>query len=205
MQILNEHDEEGRSLPEELTENDVGRRVLRRATVDDSAWIEELFGAKAIKSRAVAKSPLNVLLLRRAIALHEDPSIGYAVLHVGFSMRQGKLLRLSQMASQSHVPKERFIECLSPSVTCMDCLLDTSSMLETTFTSLRKGSVRQIAASHLPLMSSQESKEDEPHSRRTWSRPTGKMSRSLEETLVSEQEENESHEDRVITHLAIQI
>ena len=42
LQALNEHDEEGRSLPDELTVDDVGRLVLRRAETDDLSRIQKL-------------------------------------------------------------------------------------------------------------------------------------------------------------------
>jgi hypothetical protein len=220
LQMLNEHDDEGRSLPEELTVDDVGRTVLRRATVDDLTWIEDLFGAKSVKSRVISKSPLNVLginkrsgsmplqlwssstivlLLCRAIAPHEDPPLGCAVLNVGFSMRQGKLLRLAQIASQPHLPKERFIECLLSFANCMGSVLDASRVLETSFTVLRKESIRQIVASHLPIKSHPD--KEEKVTRNSWIRSNAEISRSLDDTLVQpalqsvQEEENEGYEE----------
>lgn len=45
LQKLNDRDEEGRSLPEELTANDVGRTILRRAEPGDLLWIRRLFSS----------------------------------------------------------------------------------------------------------------------------------------------------------------
>lgn len=173
LQNLNEHDEEGRSLPDEVTVDDVGRTVLRRASVDDMSWIEELFAANGKRSRIACCSPLNVLgidkegnfaamqlwssstiilLLCRAIAPHEDPPLGCAVLTLGFSMRNGKTLRLAQLASQSHLPRERFLECLTSFANSMECCLETSFQLETQRTALREECVRCILGSHLPSL-----------------------------------------------------
>ena len=41
LQMLNEVDDAGRSLPEELNSNDVGRTVLRRAEIEDAVWIKK--------------------------------------------------------------------------------------------------------------------------------------------------------------------
>lgn len=146
LQNLNEHDEEGRSLPEELTADDVGRTILRRANVDDIHWVEKLFKTKSSPRRSADTSPLFglilasdkepssmstrlwssstiVLLLCRAIAPHEDPPLGCAVLTLGFSMQKGKILRISQIASKSHQPRERFIETLSGFAANMGCSL----------------------------------------------------------------------------------
>jgi len=51
LQNLNDRDEEGRSLPEELTENDVGRTMLRRADPEDMACIKKFFSAAATEIR----------------------------------------------------------------------------------------------------------------------------------------------------------
>lgn len=178
LQKLNEHDEEGRSLPEELTADDVGRTVLRRANVDDIHWVEKLFGTTMHKSKpssptnfhstaahtttsplfgtilASDKGPSSmsmklwsnstiVLLLCRAIAPHEDPPLGCAVLTLGFSMQKGKILRIAQLASKSHQPRERFIETLSEFATNMGCSL-ISSPSKTSFATLEKDSLQRI-------------------------------------------------------------
>ncbi|KAL3921682.1 MAG: hypothetical protein SGILL_002619 [Bacillariaceae sp.] len=204
LQMLNEHDDEGRSLPQEPTVDDVGRTVLRCATVDDLTWIENLFGVKTIDSPVTARSPLNVsgiskrcgpapsslwssstvvLLLCRAIAPHEDPPLGCAVLNVGFSMRQGKLLRLVQMASQPHLPRERFIECLLSFAVCMGSVLDTSIVLETNFTLLRKDTIGRILSGHLPSFSNPD-EEVESKTEKARNLLSRKVSRSLDDTLV---------------------
>jgi hypothetical protein len=215
LQTLNEHDEEGRSLPEELTVDDVGRTVLRRASIDDTVWIEELFGSQSKMSKGTSQHPLNVLgvdkhasseglrlwssstivlLLCRAIAPHEDPPLGCAVLTLGFSMQRGMVLRLAQIASQSHLPRERFVECLTSFATCMGCLLDSSLMLEPQFTLLRRDDIQKIICSHLPSLTNaldgreNDRKEMTPKSYRKAARP-------LEETLVQSELQSVQEEE----------
>lgn len=135
---MNEKDEEGRSRPEVLTvDNDVGRTVLRRALPEDLSRIRKLFASEAgSRSKTPPQSgsfPSDgsqfespngfsltrlwsessiVVLLCRAIAPHEDPPLGCAVLSPGFSMEHGRILYLTRIASEPHLPRERFIECL---------------------------------------------------------------------------------------------
>ena len=153
LQTLNEHDDEGRSLPDEVTVDDVGRTVLRRAGPEDVYWIERLF-CNSAKSQSGSYdpmlSPLSVLLMSsqeersrsgkdssrlwssstiilllcRAIAPYEDPPLGCAVLTLGFAMQRGRVLRIAQIASEPHLPKERFIECLQSFASCMDYHLE---------------------------------------------------------------------------------
>jgi hypothetical protein len=201
LQLLNEHDEEGRSLPEELTVDDVGRTVLRRANGEDLAWVDKLFGSsKSSKQSSVGLRPLSILnsdkgsaspahrmwssstiilLLCRAIAPHEEPPLGCAVLTLGFSMQKGKVLRLAEIASEPHLPRERFIECLSSFANCMKCHLDTSLTLEPPLLSVCKESTASILSSHLPSL---KMTFREPRNQKTMIR---KLSRPLlEESLV---------------------
>jgi hypothetical protein len=186
LQKLNEHDEEGRCLPDELTVDDVGRTVLRRATQEDIHWIAKLLDTGKLKHSSSSLSPVSVLgptkddlngegnignespsmalrlwsssaivlVLCRAIAPYEDPPLGCAALTLGFSMEKGRLLRIAQIASKPHLPRERFIECLQSFASCMCCSLETSSVIESTFTSLRKNDIKEILNSHLVSMAS---------------------------------------------------
>jgi hypothetical protein len=221
LQMLNEHDEEGRSLPDEVTVDDVGRTVLRRASIDDIVWIEELFGSQYKMAKLASPNPLHVLgvdkqasskglrlwssstivlLLCRAIAPHEDPPLGCAVLYLGFSMQRGKVLRLAQIASQSHLPRERFVECLTSFATCMGCFLDTSQMLEPQFVSLRGDAIRQILCSHLPTLANALERREKARQEKT-ARLYRKASRPLEDALVQsalqsvQEEEGEGGEE----------
>jgi hypothetical protein len=157
LQKLNEHDEEGRSRPDE---DDVGRTMLRRAGPEDVGWIVKLLGESTAGMKhdddfePSMLSPLSVivpteeeddgsplgkddlhlwssstivLLLCRAIAPFEDPPLGCAVLTLGFSMEQGRLLRIAQLASERHLPRERFIECLQSFACCLGYILETST------------------------------------------------------------------------------
>ena len=66
------------------------------------------------------------VLLCRAIAPYDEPPLGCAVLTLGFSMESGKLLRIAQIASEPHLPRERLIECLEELAGYMGCTLETS-------------------------------------------------------------------------------
>ena len=201
LQLLNEHDDEGRSLPEELTVADVGRTVLRRANGEDLVWVDKLFGSsKPSKPSFVGLRPLSILntdkgsaspahrlwssstiilLLCRAIAPHEEPPLGCAVLTLGFSMQKGKVLRLAEIASEPHLPRERFIECLLSFADCMNCYLDTSLTLESSLLPVRLDSTGTILTSHLPSL------KRTFHEPRNQKKMTRKLSRPLlEETLV---------------------
>jgi hypothetical protein len=154
LQKLNEHDDEGRSLPDEPTVDDVvGRTVLRRAGTEDLHWIAKLLDeVKSPISPISVLGPLSpnkyqeedsnelasasmrmwssstiVLLLCRAIAPYDDPPLGCAVLFLGFSLEKGKLLRVAQIGSKPHLPRERFIECLQAFANSMQCSLETNN------------------------------------------------------------------------------
>ena len=232
LQNLNDRDEEGRSLPEELTEADVGRTMLRRADPQDLSHIKKLFNAEAIednKESRISRSrsfdsgsptPLLatdsssapgagpflleslsglsddvtatnnaarhcgresgssselmarlwssssiVLLLCRAIAPHEDP-LGCAVLTVRFSMASGRTLFLAQgqVATEPHLPRERFIECLDAFAKCMRCKLEvegsaSSPMLSSgSLISLSKSDLVSIIESHVAIAT-----DEKPH------------------------------------------
>ncbi len=167
LQVMNELDEEGRSLPEELNSNDVGRTVLRRAESEDADWIEKLVGNRDDKSvsslqarvygttpgplamlgvslplsteAAIASESLSLpyrlwgsstitLLLCRAISPKEDPPLGCAVLTLGFSMDKGPSLRIAELVSEPHLPKERFVECLVTFASHMNRVLETEEL-----------------------------------------------------------------------------
>jgi hypothetical protein len=141
LQAVNELDDEGRSLPLDLTDEDVGRTILRRAVPGDLSRIKVLLAAQPNSSprpnfrqssrdepaSALAtqlwSSSCIVLLLCRAIAAYEDPPLGCAILTLGFSMDSGPLLHVTQLASEHHLPKERFIECLQGFARAMKCTL----------------------------------------------------------------------------------
>lgn len=178
LQKLNEHDEGGRSLPDELTVDDVGRTVLRRSTPADVHWIMNLAeGDKqplsslppscttASRPNQLRKqtgeeynSPLLrhwlsssvVLLLCRAIAPFEDPPLGCAALTLGFSMEKGCTLRVTQIASKSHLPLERFIEVLQTFAREMRCTLEVSRRNPASFPiKVSSENVEDILESHL--------------------------------------------------------
>ena len=146
LHVLNEQDEEGRILPGELTEDDVGRTILRRALPDDlsrikkllltepshtSPWMrtsgtDETSAALPFLASQLWSSSSIVLLFCRAIGAYEDPPLGCALLTLGFSMDCGRLLIVSALASEPHLPKERFLECLGQFAAAMKCHLQTT-------------------------------------------------------------------------------
>jgi len=73
--------------------------------------------------RKTQKPSTLILLLCRAIASHDDPPLGCAVINVGFSMETGRQLHLVEIAKEPHLPQERFIECLESFSRCMKCSL----------------------------------------------------------------------------------
>jgi hypothetical protein len=205
LQKLNEHDEEGRSLPEELTVDDVGRTVLRRARGDDEYWVEKLFGIKkashaddfadlslsSVTISASDKEPSSTIVLLLCRAFHEDPPLGCAVLTLGFSMQKGKILRIAQIASYSHQPKERFIETLSEFAKYMGCYL-ISTPPKSSYTTLRKDCIQQILnPPHLesleqPLPLKEEDEEEQVHLRYKINRDDNvELSSPLDETFVN--------------------
>jgi len=69
------------------------------------------------------------LLLCRVISPKDDPPLGCAVLTLGFSMDKGPVLRIAELVSEPHLPKERFIECLGKFASHMKCTLDCEAIV----------------------------------------------------------------------------
>jgi hypothetical protein len=140
LQTLNEFDEVGRSLPHAPDYDDVGRTVLRRAEVGDARFVNKLL----LKREKRATSDLSLmqailsggpsslfwgpasvmLLLCRAIASYDEPPLGCAILTFGFTILKGRVLRVAEIESERHLPRERFIECLEQFAANMKCQLD---------------------------------------------------------------------------------
>ena len=141
LQLQNEVDEEGRSLPTALNRDDVGRTVLRRAMPEDRRWIEKLLRDSSANSDPKRKkhssssnnnnnnnnnsntlwgqkqreywgSTTITLLLCRAIVPYDEPPLGCAILTLSFHWTKGRTLRIAAMGNGPHLPQERFLECL---------------------------------------------------------------------------------------------
>ena len=137
--LKDEHD----SLPEELTEDDVGRTLLRRASPEDLPRLRKLL----VENQTTSDEELScrwwstssfVLILCRAVAALEDPPLGCAVLTLSFDMTKGKALRIAQIGNEPHLPQERLVECLQTFAVCMKSTLlmmdqqqTESAMMET--------------------------------------------------------------------------
>ena len=76
----------------------------------------------------------TVLLLCRAISAYEDPPLGCAYLSFEFSLKKGKVLSVIDIGSESHLPEERFLDCLQSFAACMHFAFErpryTSSVTE---------------------------------------------------------------------------
>lgn len=164
---LNENDEEGRSVSSKLSHDDVGRTVLRRAYPDDLPSIKNLFMNQGRRTScpysnrlvndndphsviswlrsSSSPPPCVVLLLCRAIAAYEDPPLGCAVLSIGFSMENGRHIRLDEISSEPHLPKERFVECLQDFASCMKCTLCTDAMDSPKTNSLKRNAMSLLS------------------------------------------------------------
>jgi hypothetical protein len=176
LQKLNEHDEDGRSLPDELTVDDVGRTVLRRASQEDHIWITKLLETERSPLSPVSvflkyqnthdnqgsdcsspnhplwSSSTIVLLLCRAIAPYDDPPLGCAVLTLGFSMERGRTLRIAQIANKSHLPLERFTEVLHTFANHFCCALETASTIDSKASIiLQQDDLTEIFNSHISI------------------------------------------------------
>ena len=138
LQKLNDHDEEGRL----RLSDDVGKTILRTAQIPgDVHWLQSLLKKPLRKGNSTDQLHRSIfghekdtvpgmtiaLLLCRAIDPYDDPPLGCAVLSIGFSLEKGKLLRIADISSEDHLPKERFLECLESFASYMDCVLEHSS------------------------------------------------------------------------------
>jgi hypothetical protein len=107
--------DEDESLPVKLTEDDVGRTILRRAGPEDLPHIRKLLREWDVRDEELTarlwSTSSFVLLLCRAIATFQSP-LGCAVLTLGFDLTKGKTLRVAQIANAPHLPVERLMECL---------------------------------------------------------------------------------------------
>ena len=162
LQTLNERDEEGRSLPEELTVDDVGRTILRQALPGEDltrlSLFEESQNAPQLDRhlRLLPSSSLSiVLLLCRAIGAYEDPPLGCAILSPSFSMERGRTLNVVQIASEGHLPMERFVECLQDFAKAMKYELIVGKVQQrknpTNYLTVRTEDLEKVVASHVHL------------------------------------------------------
>lgn len=250
LQMLNELDEEGRSLPEELNSDDVGRTVLRRAESEDAAWIQKLLANRdsssigcspstvhgkdpgpfallgvSLPSRTRSRTepeinsgndPLSLpyrlwgstaitLLLCRIISPKDDPPLGCAVLTLGFSMDKGPTLRIAELVSEPHLPKERFIECLEKFASHMKCTLENEATASKVFfQAVSSESVystyqlKSVLEAHVGRSRDQKQSATEPQNdkRRADKRQSGILDlKTIGTSLQSVQEEEAEAED----------
>jgi len=64
-----------------------------------------------------------ILLLSRVVAAHDEPPLGCAILILGFSLEDGRTLNMCDIAHETHLPRERFLECLCQFACNMNCKL----------------------------------------------------------------------------------
>jgi hypothetical protein len=136
LQSLNELDDDGRCLPVDPDYEDIGRLILRRGDASDPGlfpkmrFVHENRHDKSLANMScrsdVEGPPFSVtVFMCRAIALHDEAPLGYAMLTLGFSLPRGKVLRLTDIGSEPHLPRERFVERLQMLANHMKCQLDT--------------------------------------------------------------------------------
>ncbi|KAL7466978.1 hypothetical protein ACHAXS_007245 [Conticribra weissflogii] len=70
-----------------------------------------------------------ILLLSRVVAAHDEPPLGCAVLILGFSLEDGRTLNICDIAYETHLPRERFLECLGHFACKMNCKLVDDSQV----------------------------------------------------------------------------
>ena len=144
LQSLQDVDEEGRSASTDLSIE--GKFILRRANSDDSDCVHTLLSKNEAKSTLqnsakkqrfsgsngfsilgpmglLSMLPRNaiILLLSRAVAPHEEPPLGCAVLTLSTARR---VLNICDIAHEKILPKERFMDCLTVFAEKMKCTLD---------------------------------------------------------------------------------
>ena len=147
--------DEHESVPEELTEDDVGRTCLRRAGPEDLTRIRKLlfphnFPRESDEdlTRRLWTASSFVLVLCRAIAPLEDPPLGCAVLTLGFDMAKGKVLRVGQIGNELHLPRERLVECLQTFAVCMKATLVVETSTERIVETMLVRDLRDLLTSY---------------------------------------------------------
>jgi hypothetical protein len=90
---------------------------------DLGEWIDSNDDISDIASQ-LCGSTSTILLLSRALALPEEPPLGFAVLSFGFSLDHGRTLCISEIANEVHFPRERLIECLEKLGKIMKCHIE---------------------------------------------------------------------------------
>ena len=184
----------------EASSEDIGKTILREASSDDWRNMEGLFrSSKKDLSKWSLDDGTIVLLLCRAIAPYDSPPLGCAILSLGFSMEFGKVLYTSCLATESHLPSERFLEVLEEFAHCMNCRLiqmDASTAKISSYTPLElQGFLRTFCAIDQDEKGSKDSRNSKNCIR---SRFSNKPSSSIflpSTRLSSVQEESELEDD----------
>eukprot|EP00559_Dactyliosolen_fragilissimus_P000227 CAMPEP_0184874364 /NCGR_PEP_ID=MMETSP0580-20130426/42354_1 /TAXON_ID=1118495 /ORGANISM="Dactyliosolen fragilissimus" /LENGTH=811 /DNA_ID=CAMNT_0027377369 /DNA_START=655 /DNA_END=3090 /DNA_ORIENTATION=- len=174
LRALNECDDEKRFQVGQCNVDDVGRIVLRKATVDDRSLIFKLLCKEDLVKQASAPlysqlsnltdAPLSLLniclqnndlqnncfscdlsgiacclwggesvtlVLTRAIPGRDEPPLGCAILTQTHPVNKCQAFRISQIFHESHLPRERFVECLELFSQHMNCsLIDQDDLHE---------------------------------------------------------------------------
>jgi len=93
------------------------------------------------------------LLLTRAVASVDEPPLGCAVLTLGLTLSYGRVLRLSQIFHEKHLPRERFIECLEAFSVQMNCKFyeKKAEMTLSDRANINNGTMTRIINSYLDI------------------------------------------------------
>lgn len=122
--LHNYYEEEGKIASGEAT--DIGRTFLRRAEPQDLTLVKKLLWPDnevpaGIISSLWSSSCIVFLLCRDPC--YDDPPLGCAVLTFGFQFTEGQVLRVKHLSTESHLPQERFLDCLKDFSKFMNCTL----------------------------------------------------------------------------------
>lgn len=144
-----------------VEENELGKTVFRRASIEDSKTIESLFekiqsskkdqdsptllthiSNDTVDSTNISKSnEASFLRLDMSSLWHQDvvvlllyrseEALGCAILSLGFSLENGRTLKIIHIFHKQHYPKERFVDCLSSLAQIMNYKLEDRTIFKT--------------------------------------------------------------------------
>ena len=143
-----------------VEENELGKTVLRRASIEDCKTVENLFGktrsskkdqdsstllthisGDSVDSTKISNANKNSSRLRNISSIwnqdvvilllyRSEEALGCAILSLGFSLEYGRTLRISDLFHKEHYPKERFVDCLRSLAQIMKYKLEDRTIIK---------------------------------------------------------------------------
>lgn len=202
-----------------VEENELGKTVIRRASIEDSKTIERLF--EKIQSSKEHQDSSNLLthisndtvdvakisksndagfICRDMISIwnqdvvililyRSEEALGCAVLSLGFSLKIGRTLKIIDIFHKQHYPKERFVDCLSSLAQRMNCKLEDRTIVKSKDVVLSKEFQKSLIEKHL-------TRADEAETERNHQDDQDHRTQELHrKPLQAVKEEDESDED----------